>query len=282
MGLLSSIKKGLKKIGSWVSKAFKTITKPIRKALENKWVRRALMAVTFFTGAGAVLAAFQSGGLSAGLAAVGKHLLNIGVKIIRTPFDIVAGGLKLAGGALSGVGANSLGSFATNLGKGLSTRVDSIANSAANIFAKTPTAVPTPTGQSAATPVESVSPSATSTLKTIDSARTPVPEGSSPIATPQVTNDRPGYLSRALTWAQENPELTKIGVDAIAAMTTPDEYTRSDEIRDTRKAWQNAGNAQSADPFGGGGGLLSALRRRNEELYAQGQTRSAALVPGGM
>ena len=283
MGLLSKIKKGLKKIGNAVKKVVKPILKPIRKALENKWVRGLLMATTFFTGAGAIMGAFQAGGLKAAASATMKHLVNVGVKIVRAPLDLVSGGLKMAGNIASGLGQPGIGEFVSGLGKGLTARVDSVANAANNIFSSSATATNAASAPSTfadatrdqsgalSSPVSAPA----NTMRSVTEQMAP-PQNlmQSPVSAAPLV-EKPSLMKQALGWAERNPELTKIGVDMVAGATAPDEYTREDEMRDTRRMWGEqgaspAGSTLSANPFTSGTGMsmLQQLRQRNQQTLA--------------
>jgi len=277
MGLLSKIGKGLKKIGSSVVKVFKTVVKPIRKALENKWVRGLLMATTFFTGAGAIMGAFQAGGLKAAAGAALKHVANIGIKMVRAPLDLISGGLKMAGNLASGAGMSNIGEFVSGLGQGLSNRVDSIANAATNVFKSaapvTPSAPAAAADSSAATPMGAspVAPDA-NTFKGITQNMQPGADAmASPVSQSAALTEAkpPGMLSRAMSWAERYPELTKIGMDALAGATAQDPYDRGQEMRDTRNMWSgDSGVELSANPFTSekGMSMLQQLRERNKQL----------------
>lgn len=296
MGLLSSIKKGLKKIGSALGKVFKPILKPFRKLLSNKWVRGLLMATTLFTGIGAVMAGFQAGGLMGAGSALAKFAVNSAIDIVKTPFQLISGGLKAIGGLASGVGADSLGNFVSSLGQGLGDRVNSIADAGKNIFANavTPGAAPNgltqpPTAPGVqspapANPMDRVTPDPMQrTGQTLDTAPTgaPTPQGMSAAVTSNAPPAKPSLLSRAAGWVKENPELTKMGVDAVAGMTAPDEYSEADAMRDRDALWRNAGAEASASTGKPRQGLLESLRERNQELFEQARASSSRLMNVG-
>lgn len=316
MGLLSSIKKGLKKIGRAVKKVFKGAVKVVRKALANKWVRGLLMATTFFTGFGAVIGAFSAGGFGAGMAALGNHIVAAGINVIKAPFDLVAGGLKAAGSLASGAGAESLGTFASNLGKGLSSKVDSVANATSNILkiggdAAGATNAIAGGGLNSQSPAATVDPvTGAKTFATNDAAQgagslgqtgasspvTPpasgggttfadvtapknapmpnspvVPGTGEALAAPVAKSD--GILKRAIGWAERNPELTKVGLDAVAGMTAPEEYTQGQFLKDRDHLWRGYENQGSQGVFSSekGQSILQQIRQRNQELF-NGQT----------
>jgi hypothetical protein len=270
MGLLSKLKKGVKKIGSAVTKAVKAVVKPIRKALDNKIVRGLLLATTFFTGAGAIMGAFQAGGFKAAAAGAAlKHVANVGVKMIRAPLDLISAGIKGVGSLASGMGATGTGQWLQGVSSGLTSRVDSIANAATNVFGGATTAAPT--GAAAAAPAVTAP------------VGVPVGAGAEQFANqyvqslgaaPQAPAAQPGLLKRAMTWAEQNPELTKLAVDTVAGMTAPEPYTQTTLMQDRDRMWakenaQNpAGVSLSGNPFASGTGmsLLQQLRERNQQF----------------
>jgi hypothetical protein len=268
MGLLSSIKKGTKKIGSAVKKVVKPVIKVTRKALENKFVRGLLMATTFFTGAGAIMGAFQAGGLKAAAGAALKHVANVGVKVVRAPLELISAGLKGAGSLISGAGATGTGSWVQSLGTSLTNRVDSVANAATNIFGTGANAAQAATQAAAAAPASSVS-----------AVGSNIGGAAGQMGAQMVQEAQPSLLRKALTWAEKNPELTKIGVDAVAGMTEADPYTETTFMQDRERMWTKAnetnnvtpsGVSLSANPFTSGSGMtmLQQMRERNQQIAA--------------
>jgi hypothetical protein len=265
MGLLSSFKKGIKKIGSAVKKVVKPIVKVARKALENKFVRGLLMATTFFTGAGAIMGAFQAGGLKAAAGAALKHVANIGVKMIRAPLDLISAGLKGAGSLMSGAGATGSGSWVQSLGTSLTSRVNSVANAATNVFGAGANATQ---AAAAAAPASSVS-----------AVGSNIGGAAGQMGAQMVQDAQPSLLKKALTWAEKNPELAKIGVDMVAGMTEPEPYNETQFMKDRESMWAKAnqtptqapaGGTLSANPFTTGSGMtmLQQMRERNAQIGA--------------
>lgn len=129
MGLFSGIKKAFKGLWKGVKKVFKKVGKAFSKVMNNKWVKGALMAVSLFTGVGAIIngAMAGGGGFGAFLQSTGKFILDTAKTMIRTPIDIVAKGIGAAG-KIPGLG--SLSDFA----KGINSTLDNALGKGTSIF----------------------------------------------------------------------------------------------------------------------------------------------------
>ena len=304
MGLFSGIKKAVKKVIKGVKKVFQKVMKPFAKILGNKWVKGALIALTFWNGGSAILGAMQSAGTAGGgflgmlKAGVGE-LIKIGARKLTAPVELISKGISGVGNL---TGASSLNSFADSLNSGLNSAQQGLDN----IFSHGGSAVPTPTAETTSVASETIGENIDLKGDVADQAGDTVTQagdtsesltslegqasdyvnaelnttgvGESTITPNKIPQGIPSgeksffssvkeMASGAVDWMQDNPVLTKLGGEMISGAFEP-------SPEDIAKAnWEASYKAQNKYGLGSMGDApnmdlreLQNLNRRNAEL----------------
>lgn len=227
MGLFSGIKKAFKKVFKGVKKVFKKVMKPVAKVLSNKWVKMALMGVSLFTGAGALMTMFQ-GGFKSGLAnlgtavmdkvaSAGTFLKQLPSKIMEAPGaikDFFAG--NAAAGSESGnILAENATSGAEKMLGGAPSAAD-LSNSADLVSGASKVGEAAEVAGKAAEVGAGASADSLSKSADLVSGSTNVGGQEAPQG---LLSKVGGGVKKAGQWMEDHPNISKIGMDMVSGMT---------------------------------------------------------------
>lgn len=223
MGLFSGLKKFVKNIGSAIKKVFKPVMDFFGKVLNNKIVRGVLMATTLFTGGAALFSTLNTKGWGA----AARMIIGKGADILVSPLKLISKGASALGSA---TGIQSLETF----GQGLAQGLGNFSEGVQNILGASPeTPLSGVVAQDAGISVDTIGGDQGLSTDPMDvvgvEAEPGIPgrpqgaelgrEAFAGAGLPDQggTGKQPGFLKKAVGWMEDNPELTKIGADAIAS-----------------------------------------------------------------
>lgn len=311
MGLFSGIKKAASKVWGGIKKVFKKVA----KALNTKWGKALMLAVSVVT-AGGGLAAMGQAFSQAGVKGVAAQLAQGAVNMIKAPIDLVAKGISGAGNAL---GAESLANFGKSLSDGLAAAGNSVVSGVDNILgvardsagnvaglageassvvdaAKEATLEGTVGGESLSAGNTDKALEESGKAAVADGLPTTNPQelggqggqigGDIAQATRDVTDaglqvpagEQKGYFARAVDWMEENPELTKMGGKMLMNAMAEPPKSELDKFNDFYMKHGLGGNNVNFDPSVNSAGQ-QALGDQNKQIRERAEETHSRYQP---
>lgn len=232
-----AVTKTVKNIGKGISHAYKSIARAGGKLLKSPIVKGLILAAAIYFSAGTLGPAV---GASLGLS--GTAAAAVGTAAVGAATNVAVTGL--AGNA-------SAGDLTKAAGQG------AVAGAVGGYAAAPSSAGTAAAGQGAGTAATQTGSLAGQTAtQNIASAAVDLP--SATVASPSLFSQGVGILSTGADWAAAHPQLTKMGLDAVTAATTPNAIDiANNQSRLENQARINRINGNQVPIDNGGVGLLS-------------------------